>query len=78
MKLLYSIVLATILGIFLLMLGEVGIIIAFEILAGTLFRGIYLLNDLSKRLSKVAPIEQKSDKVKEAYENYLREKEINI
>ncbi|WP_129688890.1 hypothetical protein [Gottfriedia acidiceleris] len=71
MKLLLSIVLATILGIFLSMIGEVGIIIGFGILAGTLFRALYLLNDLSKRLVP------KSDKVKEAYENYLREKEIN-
>ncbi|MEH7515912.1 hypothetical protein V7146_24615 [Gottfriedia acidiceleris] len=78
MKLLISIILATVLGIFLSMIGEVGIIIGFGILAGILFRGVYLLNDLSKRLSKVAPALPKSDKVKKAYEDYLREKEINI
>ncbi|KQL32991.1 hypothetical protein AN960_22330 [Bacillus sp. FJAT-25509] len=77
MKLLISIILATVLGIFLSMIGEVGIIIGFGILAGILFRGVYLLNDLSKRLSKVAPALPISDKVKKAYEDYLREKEIN-
>ncbi|PGS55858.1 hypothetical protein [Bacillus sp. AFS041924] len=75
MKLFLSIVLATILGYLLLMMGPlVGGIIAFGIVVGSLFRGLYLLNDLSNRLSKIAP---KSDKVKDAYDNYLKEKEIN-
>jgi len=74
MKLFLSIVLATILGYLLLMMGPlVGGIIAFGIVLGCLFRGLYLLNDISKRLSKVAP---KADKVKDAYANYLKEKGI--
>lgn len=74
MKLFLSIVLATILGYLLLMMGPLlGGLIAFGIVVGTLFRGLYLLNDISNRLSKVAP---KSDKVKDAYDNYLKEKGI--
>lgn len=49
-----------------------GGILAFGIIAGALFRGLYLLNDIHKRLSTVAP---KKDKAREAYEKYLREKE---
>lgn len=75
MKLFLSIVLATILGYLLLMMGPlVGGIIGFGIVVGFLFRGLYLLNDLSNRLSKIVP---KSDKVKDAYDNYLKEKGIN-
>ncbi|MEH6937256.1 hypothetical protein V7056_05235 [Bacillus sp. JJ664] len=75
MKLFLSIVLATILGYLLLMMGPlVGGLIAFGIVVGCLFRGLYLLNDLSNRLSKLAP---KSDKVKDAYDNYLKEKGLS-
>jgi len=75
MKLFLSIVLATIFGYLLLMMGPlVGGLIAFGIVVGSLFRGLYLLNDLSNRLSKLAP---KSDKVKDAYDNYLKEKGIS-
>jgi large-conductance mechanosensitive channel len=71
-KLVVSIVLAMILGLVLIMLGPfVGGVIAFGVVAGGLFRGIYLLNNISKRLDHVVP---KSDKVKEAYLNYLHEK----
>ncbi|WP_088071510.1 hypothetical protein [Gottfriedia luciferensis] len=74
MKLFLSIVLATILSYLLLMMGPlVGGIIALGIVLGCLFRGLYLLNEISKRLSIVAP---KTDKVKEAYANYLKEKGI--
>lgn len=73
MYLILSIVLATILGYLLLMMGPlVGGCIAFGIVVGCLFRGLYLLNDISKRFSKVSP---KPDKVKDAYEKYLKEKE---
>lgn len=73
MYLLLSIILSGLLGGFLLMMGpEIGGVIAFAIIAGCLFRGIYLLNDLHHRISKIAP---KKDKVKEAYENYMIEKE---
>jgi len=47
-------------------------VIAFGIVLGCLFRGIYLLNDIGKRLSKIEP---KNDKVKDALDRYLEEKE---
>ena len=73
MYLLLSIFLSGILGAFLLMIEpHYAGLIAFAIIAGCLFRGIYLLNDLNKRLNTIAP---KKDKVQEAYENYLTEKE---
>lgn len=73
MNILLSIVLATILGYLLLMMGPlVGGLIAFGIVLGCLFRGLYLLNDISKRLSKVAP---KSNKVKDALDRHLEERE---
>jgi large-conductance mechanosensitive channel len=72
MYLLLSIVLSGLLGAFLLMFGPVfGGVIAFAIIVGCLFRGIYLLNDLHQRISKIAP---KKDKVKDAYEDYMKEK----
>lgn len=72
MYLLLSIVLSGLLGAFLLMFGPVfGGVIAFAIIVGCLLRGIYLLNDLHQRISKIAP---KKDKVKDAYEDYMKEK----
>lgn len=53
----------------------VGGFLAFGIIAGTLFRGLYLLNDLHKRLTKGEP---KPDAVIEVYENYLKEKESKV
>ncbi|MFD9627868.1 hypothetical protein [Peribacillus muralis] len=76
MYLLISIILSVILGYLLLMMGPlVGGFLAFGIVVGTLFRGLYLLNDIHKRLSKDAP---KPEKAKEAYENYLKEKEDKV
>lgn len=73
LQLVKAIILSSILGLLLLMMGPVvGGICAFGIIAGSLFRGLYLLNEINNRLSKVTP---KPDKVKEAYENYLKEKE---
>lgn len=66
------IVLATVLGYLLLMMGPLaGGLIGFGIVLGCLFRGLYLLNEINKRLSIIAP---KSDKVKDMYERYLEEK----
>ncbi|WP_165995477.1 hypothetical protein [Bacillus sp. Cs-700] len=73
MYLLLSIFLATVLGFFLMMTGPlVGEIVAFGIVAGCLFRGLYLLHDIHHRISKITP---KRDKVKEAYQKYLNERE---
>jgi hypothetical protein len=70
--LLMSILLACIVGFGLLMTGSlVGGVLAFGILAGCLFRGLYLLNDIHQRLSKDIP---KPDKAKEIYEDYLKER----
>lgn len=73
MYLVLSIILASLLGFGLLMAGPfVGGVIAFGILAGCLFRGLYLLSDIHRRLVKDLPIQ---DKAKEVYEEYLRGRE---
>ena len=51
-----------------------GAILAFGIITGALFRGLYLLNEIHKHLLKD---EVKRDKVQAAYENYLKEREDN-
>nr|WP_205603808.1 hypothetical protein [Bacillus mesophilus] len=62
-----------ILGFILLMMGPlVGGLIAFALIGGCIFRGLYLLQDLHKRLEEIAP---KRDKVQKAIDNYLMEKE---
>lgn len=73
MNLMVSIVLSTVAGYLLLLLDPLfGGLIAFGIVAGTLFRVLYLLIDMEKRLSKIVP---KTDKVTEVYENYLKERD---
>ncbi|SFM37783.1 hypothetical protein [Salibacterium qingdaonense] len=73
--LIVSILLSAVLGFVLLMMGYViGSILAFGIITGCLFRILYLLYDISKRLEKTAP---KQDKAKEAYEKYLQGEEEN-
>ncbi|PFG13085.1 hypothetical protein [Bacillus sp. es.036] len=73
MYLLLAIVLAMILGFILIMLGPlVGGIVAFGLVAGCLFRGVYLLHDMHRRISRITP---KPDRAKEAYQNYIKERE---
>ncbi|OEH91067.1 hypothetical protein [Bacillus solimangrovi] len=73
MALFISIILSILLGFLLFVMGPiVGGILAFGIIVGCLFRGLSLLNDIHKRISKVTP---KPDRAREAYENYLKEKE---
>lgn len=51
-----SILLSVILGYLLFVMGPiVGGILAFGIIAGSLFRGIYLLNDVRKRIATISP-----------------------
>lgn len=70
MYLLLSILLAAILGCLLLMLNPLFAgIIAFGIIAGTLFRAFYMLNKINKTLPR------QPDKVTEAYQNYLKDKD---
>jgi large-conductance mechanosensitive channel len=74
MNLIVSIVFAIILGVILMMLGPIiGGVLAFGILAGCLFRGVSLLNNINKRLNHIVP---ETDKVKDAYQNYLKEKQV--
>jgi hypothetical protein len=71
--LLLSIFLSAILGFVLFTMGPlVGGILAFAIVMGCIFRGLYLLNDIHKRISSEIPAK---DKAKEAYERYLKEKQ---
>ena len=73
MYLILSIILSCILGFLLLTLHPIlGGILAFGIVTGSLFRGLYLLNEIHKNLVKD---ETKRDKVQAAYENYLKERE---
>lgn len=72
--LLLSIIISVVLGYVLLMMGPlVGGLIAFGIIAGCLFRGLYLLHDIHKMISIKS---SKKDKVQEVYENYLKQKDI--
>ncbi|NLP52460.1 hypothetical protein HC179_17330 [Bacillus sp. RO1] len=49
-----------------------GGLLAFGIIVGILLKGLFLLKEIHKRLTKDEP---KYDPVKEAYDNYLKEKE---
>ncbi|WP_043932734.1 hypothetical protein [Bacillus sp. EB01] len=73
MSLFLSIVLSAILGFFLFTIGppEIAGIIAFGIIVGSIFRGLYLLNDIHKRIS-LAYLAK--DKVQQAYEDYKKAK----
>lgn len=88
MYLFLSIFLSIVLGYFLLMMGPLfGGVVAFGIIAGSLFRGVYLLNDIRKRLASDSPVEkevqeqQVTEVVPEhlkspgAYKKYLEGKE---
>ncbi|MGK9185470.1 hypothetical protein KXS12_24945 [Priestia filamentosa] len=76
MYLLLLIVLSTIIGYFLFLLGPlIGGIIAFGIIVGCLLRGLYSLEDIRRRMLKMSP---KPNKVEMAYNNYLEEKRKNM
>ncbi|MFP7486236.1 hypothetical protein SFC65_18920 [Priestia filamentosa] len=73
MYLLLLIILSTIVGYLLFLLGPlIGGIIAFGIIVGCLLRVLYLLKDISQRISQTTP---KLNKVETAYNNYLKEKD---
>lgn len=73
MNLVFSIFLSLLLGYVLLMMGPLaGGVIAFGLVMGTLFRGLYVLNDIHKRLKQMAP---GKNRVGEVYEEYLKERE---
>jgi hypothetical protein len=76
MFLLLSVILSAILGFLLFWFDPfLGRIIAFGIVAGCIFRGLYLLNDIHRRISTIAP---KYDKVQEVYHKYLKERDKEI
>lgn len=76
MVLLLAIVLCSFLGLLLIMLDPIiGGVIAFGIITGGLFKVINQLNELSKRLSKIAPPLQKPDKSLDALERYIQERD---
>ena len=70
--LILSIVLSSILGYVLIMIEPIiGGIVAFGIVLGCIFRGLYLINDIHKRISEGYP---KEDKVQKALREYLEER----
>lgn len=72
MYLFLSIILSAVLGYILLLMGPlVDGIVAFGIVVGCIFRGLYLLNNIHKRISNISP---KEDKVQKAHKKYLEEK----
>jgi hypothetical protein len=73
MYLFLSIVLNAVLGFFLLLIGppQIAGVIAFGIIVGSIFRGLYLLTDIHKRISLAYPAK---DKVQQVYEDYKKAK----
>lgn len=73
MALVGFIALALVIGVvFLTLAGPVvGGFLAFGIVAGCIFWGVYLLNDLHKKVFEDSP---KKDKVQRAYEQYIHER----
>jgi hypothetical protein len=76
MYLFLSIVLSAILGFCLLMISppQIAGVIAFGIIVGIIFRGLYLLQDLHKRISSLLPTR---DKDQQAYNDYLKTKDTD-
>ena len=70
MKLLLSVLFAGLLGI-LAFLGPIGIYILCAIIVGVIFRSFILINEIHKQ---VVPING-NDRVKEAYERYIKERD---
>lgn len=69
--LIMSIIFSAILGLVLIMMGPLaGGILAFAIIAGSLFRGLYILSKIHKKVSVLVPDQ---DKAKQVYQEYLKE-----
>lgn len=72
MYLFLSMLLAGALGIILFMFGTIAAgVIAFGIIGGCIFRGVFLLEKINKKLTILVP---DKDKVTETYEKYMKEK----
>ena len=75
LNLLTAILIGIVLGIIIVFLDPVyGLILGFGILAGCLFRALYLLEEIHKRVSKGYV---KPTRVQTAMEEYLRERDKN-
>ncbi|WP_186670897.1 ATP-dependent Lon protease [Sporosarcina sp. BP05] len=70
MKLLLSVLFAGLLGV-LAFLGPIGIYILCAIIVGVIFRSFILINEIHKQ---VVPINS-NDRVKLAYERYIKERD---
>ncbi len=76
MYLLLSIFLCTILGISLFFIPPyIGIILSFGIVIGSLFRALYILNDIHKRISDALPRKNLWEK---SYEKHVEKKESEV
>ena len=70
-----AILIGMILGLIVAILGPLyGFILGFGIISGCLFRALYLLNDIHKRISKNFV---KRTRVQAAMDEYLKEKDAN-
>ena len=75
LNLLTAIFIGMVLGIIIVFLDSVyGLILGFGIVAGCLFRALYLLEEIHKRVSKGYV---KPTRVQKAMEDYLRERDKN-
>ncbi|QOR64712.1 hypothetical protein IM538_12635 [Cytobacillus suaedae] len=73
MYLILSMVLSALLGFVLFIIEPLaGGIIAFGIVVGCTFRGLYLLTDIHKRMSSISP---SKSRVEKAYEDYLENRD---
>lgn len=75
MKLILFILGASFVGYIIFSMGtEIGIIVSFGVVAGCLFRGLYLLTAIRNKLNKLVP---DTDKATDAYKSYLENKQNN-
>ncbi|MGE7693643.1 ATP-dependent Lon protease [Lysinibacillus sp. NPDC094177] len=70
MKLLLSVLFAGLLGIF-AFLGPIGIYLLCAIIGGVIFRSFILINEIHKQVVSI----NDNDRVKEAYERYIKERD---
>jgi len=72
MNLAFCIFMAIILGYLFLITGPlVGGLLTFGFVVGLLFRAVYLLNQINQKLTDIAPVKTKVQKV---YEEYTKER----
>ena len=75
LNLLTAILIGMVLGIIIVFLDPVyGLILGFGIISGCIFRALYLLEEIHKRVSKGYV---KPTRVQKAMEDYLRERDKN-